>query len=875
MMRLRMPDHRTMRKLHQNPCQSYGCFCDNKLTAKNVAMRHATLAQLKLLHAANLTPLRFAMLPIPPSVATNVFVRAVTIYIFGLLFFFLMCGIGRAQTSFTSTTATTAWNAARWNNTTDAAPYTSSFTANNAVLFTSGTYTFAGMGATTNVGNVTVASGVTVNFASIGSTYATGGAVRTIDVGSGGLFDLNGNSVSTAAGTGFIKSGLGVFGTGGGTFTGGFTLNAGTVIARGTTGLGSGASNILTLNGGTLASNNTRTFDNTRFGGGIVIGGDVQFGELATNVSLASSSANLSFANNVSLGSSTRTFVQGNNGTNTFSGIISNTSGGLTFAANASTDGRFEITNAANTFTGEIKINGGEVRFTADGSLGNAANDIIIDGGRFSKASDATTVTLGAGRSIAVGDGVGTGISSPGSGVLIYNGVIANKSGETGSWAKQGGGTLELGGVSTYTGNTAINNGTVRLTTGNDRLPITTTLTLGQAGSPNLGTLDLNGRNQQIAGVSSVAGTNAAVNNNIITSIAAATLTLGGSGSYSYGDGTAANSGTITGAITLVKNGLGTQTLGEANSYSGKTTINAGSIAVSGESALGANPAVFTADQITLNGGGVKATGNIAFNSNRGITLGAGGGTLDTNGNSISLTNEVTGSGLLTKQGAGTLTLNSANTHSGGVTVTAGTVAVKNTSGSATGSGDVTVTGSTILGTGRVSPASGGSVIFGNATILSVGDAGDTSGKKLIFTPASGTMSTTFQSGSVVEFDLFSGAGSGDNSGIGTSADALQWGGTLALQSNVKLRVNNPNSMTTFAEGDIWKVLDWTTFGGSAPSGTFESSMLELPALTGLLGWDTSNLYTAGTLGIITVPEPSRAVLMLGGLLAVVVHRRR
>jgi hypothetical protein len=136
-------------------------------------------------------------------------------------------------------------------------------------------------------------------------------------------------------------------------------------------------------------------------------------------------------------------------------------------------------------------------------------------------------------------------------------------------------------------------------------------------------------------------------------------------------------------------------------------------------------------------------------------------------------------------------------------------------------------------------------------------------------------MSTTFQSGSVVEFDLFTGAGSGDNSGIGTSADALQWGGTLALQSNVKLRVNNPNSMTTFAEGDSWKVLDWTTFGGSAPTGTFEASMLELPTLTGLLGWDTSNLYTAGTIGIIQVPEPSRAVLMLGGLLAIVIRRRR
>jgi autotransporter-associated beta strand protein len=810
------------------------------------------------------------MLPIPPSVATNVIVRAVAIYVCGFLFFLLMCSMASAQTSYTSTTATTAWNAARWNNTADAAPYTSTFTANNAVSFTSGTYTFAGMGVTTNVGNVTVASGVTVNFASIGSTFATGGNVRTFNIGSGGLFDFQGQAISTAAGTGFIKSGDGVLALSGAAYTGGFTLNAGAVILRGVNAMGAGGA--LTLNGGTVAGSGNR--DLTGKYTSITLGGNVQFGEMSTNVALANSTANLTFSNNMALGAATRTLTLGNGGNVAFGGVISNTSGGITFAATAGGTGRFDITNAANTFTGDITVTGGEVRFTADGSLGNATNNIIIDGGRFATLN-AASYTLGAGRQIFVGDAAGTSISTPGAGVLTYNAAIADKSGETGTWAKQGAGTLALGGVSTYTGDTAINNGTVQLTTGNDRLPTTTTVSLGQAASANLGILDLNGRNQQIAGLNSVTGTNATATNNTVTSSTAATLTLGGSGSYSYGDGTDANSGVITGSITLVKSGGGTQTFGEANTYTGKTSITGGFIAGSGESVFGTNPGSFSADQITLNGGGVKATGNIAFNSNRGITLGSGGGTLDTNGSSISLTNEVTGSGLLTKQGAGTLTLNSANTHSGGVTVTAGTVAVKNTTGSATGSGDVTVTGSTILGTGRVSPASGGSVIFGNAAILSVGDAGDTSGKRLIFTPASGTMNTTFQSGSVVEFDLFTGAGSGDNSGIGTAADALQWGGTLALQSNVKLRVNNPNNMTAFAEGDIWKVLDWTTIAGSAPSGTFEASMLELPTLTGLLGWDTSNLYTAGTIGIIQVPEPSRAVLMLGGLMAAVVRRRR
>ena len=538
--------------------------------------------------------------------------------------------------SFTSTSATTAWNASRWNNSADAAPYTSAFTANNAVNFTSGNYSFAGMGSTINVGDINVASGANVNFASISSTFATGGNVRTITVASGSTFDFNGNSLSTAAGTGFIKAGAGVLGTGAGDFTGGFTLSAGTVIARATTGLGSGAANALTLNGGVLASDATRSFANTRFGGGIVIGGNVQFGELATVVSIASSSANLSFANNVSLGGATRTLTQGNNGTNAFSGIVSNTSGGITFAANANTDGRFDFTNTANTFTGDVKITGGEVRFTADGSLGNAANDLIVDGGRFGIASGAT-VSLGTGRQIFVGDGVGTGISVPGAaGSLTYNGVIANKTGETGSWAKQGQGTLVLGGASSYTGNTAINKGIVQLAAGNDRLPTGTVVSLGQAASANIGTLNLNGFNQQITGLVSTLGTNATAGNNTVTSVAAATLTLDGAGTYSYGDGSNGNSGVITGAVSLVKNGNGTQTLGDTNTYTGTTSVNSGTLAINGNISTtvttvnigGTLIGTGTTGTVTVKSGGTLAPGNSPGILNVGNTILESGSTL-------------------------------------------------------------------------------------------------------------------------------------------------------------------------------------------------------------------------------------------------------
>ena len=287
-----------------------------------------------------------------------------------------------------------------------------------------------------------------------------------------------------------------------------------------------------------------------------------------------------------------------------------------------------------------------------------------------------------------------------------------------------------------------------------------------------------------------------------------------------------------------------------------------------------------TAGTVSVAAGGVTASG-IEFTTsgyllqNNAVTLSGSAPTVSVTTGTATINSELTGAAGLTKTGAGTLVLGSANTFNGGLTVSAGAVSVKNTSGSATGSGNVTVSGGTILGTGRISPASGGSVILGSAAVVSVGDAGDTTGKRITFIPASGTMTTTFQTGSIFEVDLFSGAGSGDNTGNESASDTLQWGGALGLQSNVKLRVNNPNAMTSFAEGDAWKLLDWTTLSGSAPSGTFDSSLLELPTLSGFLAWDTSTLYNAGTIRIIIVPEPSRALLLLGGMMMLAMRRRK
>jgi len=301
---------------------------------------------------------------------------------------------------------------------------------------------------------------------------AFGGAVRTITVGAGSTLDLNSQAVSTAAGTGFIKNGVGVFGAGAGTYTGGFTLNEGTVVAKSVNSLGSGSGNTLRLNGGTIASSANISFSASKFGGGITIGSDVQFGALASAVPIALNDANLSFASAVNTGAVRRVLTQGNLGSQTFSGVISG-SGGLTFAAlSGLTSGRFNL-SGANTFTGGISITGGDVRITQDSALGNIANNIEIDGGLLSYEIASAPLTISASRQIIVGDGNG----SANTGIMVrdtadvlatvnYNGVIANKGGETGIFHKTGLGTLTLGGTSTYTGATTVKGGTLVVSTG-------------------------------------------------------------------------------------------------------------------------------------------------------------------------------------------------------------------------------------------------------------------------------------------------------------------------------------------------------------------------------------------------------------------------
>src|SRR5207244_3137938 len=116
----------------------------------------------------------------------------------------------------------------------------------------------------------------------------------------------------------------------------------------------------------------------------------------------------------------------------------------------------------------------------------------------------------------------------------------------------------------------------------------------------------------------------------------------------------------ISGTGSVSQNGTGTLTLSGANAYSGGTNLNAGTVNVSADNNLGA-----TTGPLTFNGGTLQLGASFNLSSTRAITLNAGGGSIDTNGFSTTISQAIAGGGALTKTGIGTLTLTGNNSYSG------------------------------------------------------------------------------------------------------------------------------------------------------------------------------------------------------------------
>ena len=347
------------------------------------------------------------------------------------------------------------------------------------------------------------------------------------------------------------------------------------------------------------------------------------------------------------------------------------------------------------------------------------------------------------------------------------------------------------------------------------------------------------------------------------------TIQVTGTNTLTYAGIIADNPG---GSGRLIKTGTGTLRLqNSTNTFTGGLTVNGGLVSYSIEDRIGAAPATPTPASIILNGGGLRLTlNNMTINANRGIALGPDGGTgtgtlsvesgrtLTYNG---IIADNGTGSGALEKIDTGSVVLGGANTYSGGTTLTAGTLLVTNTTGSATGSGPVTtVAGTTLGGNGTVAPTASSSVILGGT--VAPGLTGSAGAMK--FTPVDGNV--TFQSTSNIVFELF---GNGSNDKIvhvATGGGILDFSAMTAGSLSVVFAGGYTPGL-----GHTFDVLDWSGIGGLSTSQLSLSTTGFDPSWI----WDMSQFTTNGTLTIVLVPEPGRGAMAMGGFAVWRMRRRR
>ncbi|MGU3521852.1 autotransporter-associated beta strand repeat-containing protein [Enterobacteriaceae bacterium C23F] len=172
------------------------------------------------------------------------------------------------------------------------------------------------------------------------------------------------------------------------------------------------------------------------------------------------------------------------------------------------------------------------------------------------------------------------------------------------------------------------------------------------------------------------------INDGVITTNTADTVIRVGDGTALGKLYTATINSQIAGSGGIDKTDVGTLVLNGNNSYSGGTTVGGGVLQVSNDGNLGA-----AGTGITLNGGTFRY--GEGFDTSRAWTLAGDGGTIDTNGNSVSLLSAVSGSGGLTKAGEGTLTLTQDSSYTGLTTIRNGTLQLGNGGGSGSATGNI------------------------------------------------------------------------------------------------------------------------------------------------------------------------------------------
>ncbi len=627
-----------------------------------------------------------------------------------------------------------------------------------------------GRSATTGNGFLNI-SGGTLNVAGSGSririgagysdTESSGASVMTIS--GTGLFDTNASSADTI----LLGSNL----LGNTTSTGTINLDGGTLATNRTITGGLYAASIFNFNGGTLKANGTTvtlatslTTVNVRNGGAVI---DTNSFNIAIAKALTHSSIG---GDNATDGGLTKIGL----GTLTLSGTDANTYTGITLIKAGELD--LSKTTGINAIAGLITI--------GDGTTTAMLKLIVSE-----QIADTSVITLiGSGTNAGIfrlngkAETIGGLSSTGGAGIvenesatsvfltlkvtdsqdfsgLLRNGTLAG----TLSLIKSGAGTQTLSGVSTYTGSTLINEGTLQFGI-NNALSSSSALTI--TGANGSATLSLNGYSwtpgtlnfyDATSGATSQGTINigtdglltlsttltvSSTNNPLGALITGGTLDLGAATrTFAINDSlNAAHDLTISSAITstsgvigITKTGLGNLLLSGSVNVGGNITISSGVLEISGTftngAALTTVGAVSTPGMLRLSTGADYSTTTLGIGNSAGYQ-----GSLVVSGGTLTLTTTNTQAGItLGATGYGGLflssgTINTKRVDSGDGTTTSSIAVLQVSGGTLSTSNyimfrnerwEFTVTGGQVLRTGdyiALGFRSGGSALTATTT---------------------------------------------------------------------------------------------------------------------------------------------------------------
>lgn len=328
--------------------------------------------------------------------------------------------------------------------------------------------------------------------------------------------------------------------------------------------------------------------------------------------------------------------------------------------------------------------------------------------------------------------------------------------------------------------------------------------------------------------------------------------------------GTLRNLGELNGGGTLTKTTAGVLVLEGPNTHTGRTVIDAGKLSISDETNLGANPSSLAADQLTLNGGTLLTTANLTIDdSNRGITVSADSTIETAVGTTATISSTILGGAALSKEGAGTLIFTAVQTGlTGAVTVNGGTLAGLGGTG-----GDLVVASSGTLSPG-VAGTPGAFTVTGSLTVSTGGTlatqigGATTNAAAAVLAELNANGNLLGLVGSVPSAweNYLNGTTAHSHTLVSGTASAPAITGTVALLGGY-----SP------VYGDVFDILDWGFSGAmtSTPS-AFDFGGITLGSG---LAFNTDLFASNGI--VVVVPEPSRALFLMLGLLGLMLRRRR